>query len=377
MPNNEISTASEINRAAETRRDNDTQKSISISLYDIDNTILNHLKNNLKLQVEHEGVIKKPTCMFGSPELWKAMQSDSFIRDYQGKITLPSIVLKRTTSDSDEKFIHFNRYLSETVIKTYSEKNQYTRFSQLNGSNAPVNEIYNITFPSHMKLTYKFIIWTEYISQMNQLVEAFQFNTKDYWGTEKGYKFRVDSISFGHTVELQSGDDRLVKTEFDLNVHGYILPETSTMLDSQKSTFKKFLSPKKIVMGVELSSTGQLLNKYGNNNSKWKNQQYPNKDADDIITPPPITVSDGVVDPETGIISNSNPVFSTLSYVSSIGNTNITNIYPNVAGPYLTLVETPSSTTSVGQEGQASYDDQYFYIYTKSQWRRVAISNFS
>ena len=96
------------------------------------------------------------------------MQKDSFIRDYQGKIIIPAIILKRTTSDSDEQFTHFNRYLEETVIKTYSEKNQYTRFSVLNGRNAPVHEIYNITFPSHMKLTYRFIIWTEYIEQMNK-----------------------------------------------------------------------------------------------------------------------------------------------------------------------------------------------------------------
>jgi len=377
MSNNELSSTPVLNRAEQVRRDNDTQKSLSISLYDIDNTILNHLQNNLKLQVEHEGVIKKPVCMFGSPELWKAMQKDSFIRDYQGKITLPAIILKRTTSNTDETFIHFNRYLNEAVIKTYSEKNQYTRFSILNGSNAPVNEVYNITFPSHMKLTYKFIIWTEYISQMNQLVEAFQFNTKDYWGTEHGYKFRVDSVSFGHTVELQAGDDRLVKTEFDLNVHGYILPETMTKLDSQKQTFKKLLTAKKIVMGVDLSSDTQPLYPYGNNNSKWKSQQYPNKDADEIITPAPISVSDGVVNPETGIISNSNPVYSTLSYVSSVGNTNINNIYPSVSGPYLTLVETPASITSAGQEGQASFDDQYFYVYTKNQWRRVAISSFS
>ena len=239
MSNGNIPPEFVLNRANEINRSTDTQKSVSISLYDIDETIFNHLNTNLKLEVVDGGVTKKVTVMYGSPELWKAMKTDAFIRDYQGKITLPCIVIKRTSSESDEQLAHFNRYLNETVIRTHSPKNKYTKFSVLNGKNAQVNEIYNITFPSHMKLTYHMVIWTEKVEQMNKLVESFQFNTKDYWGNRDGYKFRVDAPSFAHTVELQSDDDRLIKTEFDLNVHGYILPETITKLDTQQSNFKK------------------------------------------------------------------------------------------------------------------------------------------
>ena len=374
MSNGNIPPEFALNRANEIKRDTDSQKSVSISLYDIDETIFNHLNKNLKLEVVDGGVIKKVTVMYGSPELWKAMKTDAFIRDYQGKITLPCIIIKRTSSESDEQLAHFNRYLNETVIRTHSPKNKYTKFSVLHGSNVPVNEVYNITFPSHMKLTYHMVIWTEKVEQMNKLVESFQFNTKDYWGNKDGYKFRVDAPSFAHTVELQADDDRLVKTEFDLNVHGYILPETITKLDSQQSTFKKQFTPKKIIMGIDVVSSDYNFDAANHNKKKWKNQLYPNKDYDEVIPTAPITVVDG-----TSNISIINSIVSTLnSRVKVSGNsTQQSTISSGDYDPFLKIVQTPQSITSSGQEGDVSFDDDYFYIYTNNQWRRVAISNFS
>ena len=361
-----------LNRAEQVRRDTDFQKNFSIGLMDIDETILNHIINNLKPEVIQDGIVKKVNCMFGSPELWKAMQKDSFIRDYNGKIQLPSIILKRTTSTDDEQLIHFNRYLNETVIRTHSPKNKYTKFSILNGKNAPVHEVYNITFPSHMKLTYHFVIWTEYVEQMNKLVELFQFNSKDYFGNKDGYKFRVDGISFGHTVELQSGDDRLIKTEFELSVHGYIIPETITKLDTHESTFKKILTPKKILMGMEIMGSEAFCR--NENEDKWKNQQYPNKNLSEIIPSAPISFVDGVVDNST--IGSIITTMKNRICISS--NTPPTpSIPPTQAYPYLRIVDKPQSENDAGQDGDVSYDDQYFYIYTVSQWRRVAISSFS
>ena len=365
-----------LNRAENIRRDNDNQKSLSISLMDVDSVILNHIIYNLKPEVIQGGLVKTVHTSFGSPELWKAMKSDSAFRDFTGKIVLPSIIIKRTTSTDDEQQIHFNRYLNESVIRTHSPKNRYTKYSALNGRNSPVQEVYNITFPSHMKLTYHFVIWTEYVEQMNKLVELFQFSSKDYWGNAVGYKFRVEGMSFGHTVELQSGDDRMVKTEFDLTVHGYILPETMAKLDSQESTFKKIMTPKKILMGLEVVGTDYDFDTHKSTADKWKNQQYPNKNSDEIIRPAAISVVDGIAD-----ISGKNSIVNTLNRVkvntsggtvnNSQGSTSPSNF------PYLRIVGTPIDINNTGQAGDVSFDDQYFYIYTEGQWRRTAISSFS
>jgi hypothetical protein len=275
-----------VNRAEQIRRDKDAQKNFTISLMDIDEAILYHL-NNLQLQVVDVGKKIQVPTFFGSPEQWASLQKYGYIRDKQGKLILPAIILKRITSENDKSLQFFNRYLDTPAIKLYSEKNKYTQFSLLTGKNTPVHEVYNIIVPSHMLLTYHFIIWTEYVEQMNVLVENFQFNTKDYWGSRKGFRFRTRIESFGHTVELQTGEDRVVRTEFDLTTHGYVLPDSIVKLEDRELTTKKFFTPKKVIITSEIVMSVAQLNK---DREKWRNQNYPNIQKDIPIPPPPIVV---------------------------------------------------------------------------------------
>lgn len=283
------------NRAKEIRRDTDTQKNFTVSLYDIDETILIHLEH-LQLQVEDVGKQVKVPIFYGSQERWVSAQKDGYMRDKQGKIILPAMILKRTTTAPDETLQFFNRYIDTPVIKMYSEKNQYTKFSMLIGKNIPVNEVYNLVVPSHVILTYKFIIWTAYVEQMNKLVETLQFNTKDYWGSKKGFRFRTKIDNFGHTVELQSNEDRVVKTEFDLITHGYILPDTMTKLDKHQMTTKKSFTPKKLVMGIEVVSTDYDLKILDKNREKWTRPDYVNLQADTVIPGTPVSLDTSIVD---------------------------------------------------------------------------------
>ena len=284
-----------MNRAEQVRRDTDTQKNFTISLYDIDETILNHLKN-LQLEVTDAGKKIVVPSFFGSPEQWTSAQRDGYIRDKQGKLMLPAVVLKRTASEDDQTLQFFNRYLTEAAIKLYSSKNKYTQFSLLTNQNAPVNEVYRVVVPDHVVLTYHFVIWTEYVEQMNELVSKFKFNTNDYWGSKKGFRFRVKAESYSHTTEIKSGDDRMVRTEFDLTTHGYILPETMIKLENNETTFKKMLTPKKIIMGTEVVNTGYDLKKLDKNKEKWRNPEYPNLQKDVEIPAAKIHLTDSVVD---------------------------------------------------------------------------------
>lgn len=279
------------NRATHVRRDTDDQKNITIGFYDIDGAILLHLER-INLQVTDEGQLIKVPIFYGSPELWTAARRDGYLRDKQGNIILPMIILKRTNSGDEDNLKYFHRYLKSAVMKKYSTKNKYTQFSILTGQNAPVNEVYNIVFPNHMKLTYHFIIWTEYVEQMNKLVENLRFNTGDYWGSTKGFRFRTQIEGFGHTTELQVGVDRIVKTEFDLMTHGYILPPTITTLANQKSTMEKFFTPKKFIVNTEVVVTSFNLTQFNVNQEKWRNSNYPNLPKDEEIPPPGVSVVD-------------------------------------------------------------------------------------
>jgi len=290
-----LNTTDEGSRVKEVRRDTDTQKDFTISLYDIDETILFHLEQ-MQLQVEDAGKQVKVPIFYGSPERWTSAQRDGHIRDKQGKLILPAMILKRTNSEKDASLQFFNRYLDVSVMKLYSHKNQYTKFAVLAGQNAPINDVYSVVIPSHMVLTYHFIVWTEYVEQMNKLVEAIQFNTRDYWGSKKGFRFRTKVDSFGHTVELQDNEDRVVKTEFDLITHGYILPDTFTKLEKRQMTTKKYLTPKKMILGTEVVATDYNMDQLDKNREKWRNANYPNLQKDTDIPSPPVSVNTNIVD---------------------------------------------------------------------------------
>ena len=338
------------NRAMHVRRDNDSQRDFTIGLMDIDETILKHIEN-LQLQVTDAGKQIKVPVYYGSPERWTSAQRDGYLRDNQGKMILPAMILKRTTSATDDTLKFFNRYLDTPAIKLYSTKNKYTKFALLAGQNVPVNEVYNVLVPSHMSLTYHFIIWTELNEQMNPLVETIQYNTRDYWGTRDGFRFRTKVASFAHTIELEANEDRVVKTEFDLEVNGYILPDTLTKLDKHHKTTNKLFTPKKLIMGMEVVATDFEMKTLDKNSEKWRSKFYPNLQQDVVIPQPPVSLNTEMIDGIVGIRVDNSPLF-------------------------LRIVPVPTTSAAGGQEGDMSYDSEYFYIRLHGGWKRVAISEF-
>jgi hypothetical protein len=339
------------NRALEERRDTDTQKNFTISLYDIDETMLTQL-NQFQLQIEDVGKKIKVPIFYGSPERWVSAQRDGYMRDQQGRIILPAIVIKRTTSADDDTLRFFHRYLHASVMKLYSTKNKYTQFTALTGKNAPVNEVYNIVVPDHLVLTYHMIIWTALAEQMNPLVETLKFNSMDYWGNRTGgFRFRVNIENFTHTVEIQANEDRMVKSECDLTVHGYILPDTMTKLDRHQMTTQKMLTPKKMVLGLETVATGFDFERMDRNKEKWRNPMYANLRKDTQIPGPPTTVDISLISGMPTIRVDNTPIF-------------------------LRVVPVPTTQFSGGQDGDMSYDAEYFYLHTNHQWKRVAIAEF-
>lgn len=263
------------NRSFPVRRDTDTQKDLRITLMDVDQVIFDHLEK-MQISVVDEGNTIKVPIFYGSPEKWVSARRDGFLRDRQGKIQLPAMIFRRTTSDNDDNIEIFNRYVKYPVIQKYSKKNKYTPFSLLTTKNAPLNEIFNITMADHMVFTYSFIIWTEYHEQMNPIIEKIKFNTKDYWGSPRGFRFRCRVESFSHTIELNADDDRIVRTEFNLVTNGYILPESYQLLDRQYPTTEKLFTPKKIIISPEIVSTDYDMTRQNNNSDKWKSKRYPN-----------------------------------------------------------------------------------------------------
>lgn len=237
------------NRALEIRRDEDDQPSFKIGLQDIDEAIFYYFENHIKPEIKlNAGERKSVPVIYGSPELWKSVQKDGYYRDKNSKIQTPLIMVKRTSvekrRDLSNKVDPNFPQVFQTFGQAYSNRNQYDRFSLLN-NRIPQKEFYTVVMPDYINLTYEGLIWTDFIEQMNGIVEAVNYASDGYWGDMNKFKFRTTVSSFGNTVEVSTNDNRLVRTSFTLNILGYIVPENLQKYTAHKGS--KFYSKSEIV----------------------------------------------------------------------------------------------------------------------------------
>ena len=229
----------------------DNVKRLEIGLKDIDEAIFYYFQNVIKPSVIQNGASKVVPVLYGSPERWHAVQKDGYYRDRNGKIQLPLIMLKR---DSVEK----NRQLGNKMdanlptqfgvfAKSWSKKNSYDRFSVLNNRSI-VKEYQGVVMPDYVNIVYSCVIFTQYVAQMNKLVENINYASDAYWGDPEKFSFRAMIDNYTTVTELTQGQDRLVKTNFNINLLGHLIPDGINTL-SQGSM--KFFNKASVIFGTE------------------------------------------------------------------------------------------------------------------------------
>jgi hypothetical protein len=408
------------------RRDLDKTENFSVDLITIDTTIINHMNQRLDISVMDNGTLVKVPILYASPERWKAVKADGYLRDNQGKILLPAILIKRTGVSNNKDLMTFNRYLSYQVVTKFDQKNKYDKFNILNVGNPfkskPTKQVFNVTLPDHVMITYECILWTDYVDQNNKILEKINFATHDYWGVD-GFRFRTRIDDYTNTVEVGAGEDRNVKTTFTLTVYAYLLPKT---IDGVKSTTQKTFTTRKIVVSdsavnaadmAQLEYNAQNQNPYAylkNLGVKYNtdpNVKLKTEDPKPIIEksmfrPAPTTTSDFGMDgwlaydrdyiyvykSPNGWLRKPIPQFDfdavAGAYVSGY-DCNGAPIYSNGVRPINTAFrifqrfpdkfyhQVPYQSADYGEEGWISYDGSYFYIYAYGEWRRIPINLFT
>lgn len=233
---------------------NDDVKQFSLGLKDIDETIFYYFTKVIRPTVIQNGIKKEVPLLYGSPERWAAVQKDGFYRDRGGKIQTPLIMFKR---DSVEKNRSYGNKLDANnphnygiFQKKFSKKNMYDRFSLLNNRDE-VKEFYAVVMPDFVDITYSCIIFTDYVEQMNKLVEAINFASDSYWGDPERFSFRAMIDSYAQTTELATGSDRTVKTTFTIKLLGHIVPDS---INATVQGMNKFYSKSAVSFGFEMVS---------------------------------------------------------------------------------------------------------------------------
>ena len=203
---------------------NDKQPNITLGLYQIDEIIKYYFDNVIQPTVPGERENIKVPVIYGSPERWKSVQKTGMYRDKKGKIQLPAIVYKRTSMEKNliGSKVDPNNPIVQSFQRTYTKTNRYDNFSVLRGR-APVREYHNIVVPDYVMLKYSCIVWTEYLEQLNPVIEDINYAANSYWGN-KQFRFMAKISSFTTDLEAEIGKDRFAKASFDIDMNGYIIP---------------------------------------------------------------------------------------------------------------------------------------------------------
>ena len=235
------------NRVYQSDTDSEKVQPVLIGIKDIDEAIFFYFNEVLKPQVSQNGRTIKVPLVYASPERWAAMQKDGYYRDKNGKMQAPLLTFRR---DSIEK----NRQLGNKLDgnsphnfgvfqKKFSPRNVYDRFGILN-NRKPEQEYYAVAIPDYVNIVYSAVIFTDYMEQNNKIVEGINFSSDSYWGDPSKFRFRAMIDNYSTSTELVQGNDRIVKTEFSINLLGHIITDTVNALPfntskySDKTTFK-------------------------------------------------------------------------------------------------------------------------------------------
>jgi hypothetical protein len=242
------------NRSEQMSFKGDNVKPFSIGIQDIDESIMYYFNNVIKpFVIQNNERIAVP-IIYGSPERWKSIQKDTYLRDKKGAIMMPIIVFKRDTIDKNRalanKLDSNQPNLYTTFQKSYNEKNFYSNFNLLNNRIPSKQFIANVV-PDYITLTYSCIAQTYYVEQLNKIIEAINYASDSYWGDPERFKFRARIDSFTTVTELQQSQERLVRGTFQLKMYGYIVPD---VIQKDLSSIKKYNGKTKIIFQMETDS---------------------------------------------------------------------------------------------------------------------------
>ena len=245
-----------INKGNLTTRKNDKTKDASIGLQDHDEAIMYYFNNVINPSVITNGNRVNVPIIYGAPERWKSVQKDGYFRDKEGKLQVPLIMFKRDSiekrRDLGNKLDGNTPQLYYTFQERYTKQNRYDNFSVLQGRK-PQKEMYKVVVPDFIRLNYTCTIWTDYISQMNKLIEMINYTSDSYWGDRERFQFNAKIDTYNNTTEIAQGENRVVKTNFGLIIQGYLVPDSLNKKLASENMQKSF-TRSQVIFNNELIS---------------------------------------------------------------------------------------------------------------------------
>ena len=241
-------------------------KNYAITLKDVDTSIMNYVKNVIRPVISEASENIKVSVIYGNEERWKAARKRGVIRDKNGSLILPLIMLRRTDVEKSTTLPGFEHDIRREHIQvvrqnSWSKDNYYDRFSVLTNA-VPKTESIVTTTPNFVNITYQFMLWTNFIEQMNPLIETFIEHNNIYWGDTTDHKFNCRFDSITDASEMNQDGERFIKSDFTILTNAYLLPEdTNSIITNKISQTQRVITPNKITFGFEGDATNKQVGK--------------------------------------------------------------------------------------------------------------------
>tara|TARA_E500000331_G_C17252781_1_gene711866 strand:- start:720 stop:1952 length:1233 start_codon:yes stop_codon:yes gene_type:complete len=289
------------------------------NIEDMDRSLFELFDKTLGFQIKVNDQAKKVPVVFSTGERFALTRRKSPIRDRNNTLILPIISIHRTSFDTSPGQsgygtpISFRDQQSYTIRKKLSSKDRdYQKIinklgiknqdnvasrrnfsekdvfpgnvaksgkvaSRRNGRNLTfiddksgyllrdgignnIFEIITLPYPTFFTSTYEITFWTQYMSQMNQLIETMLSLTQgqDYgfkMTSKSGYEYVAyikSPFNSADNFSDFSSDERIIKYTFNMMVPGYLLAIDHI---GMPSPFRRFYSAPQIEFGYSQSST--------------------------------------------------------------------------------------------------------------------------
>jgi hypothetical protein len=237
-----------LNRAEQIRRDDDVIKNTGRSIYDIDYGIKSYIDQEIQPVIDDNGTKISVPVVFANGEKWDNVRRLGYMRDEKGMLQSPVIMLKRNgfTERDNYKTLDVNRNPDSNRIiyrNNYGPRNRYEDelFPIPKHERVPSLPVYVIDIPKYVTVDYEMMLWCDFTTQLNDLVNQIFTYNRFLWGTDaNSYHTSMGSVSF-ETVNTV-GEDRLVRAVIPLTVLGTIQSPQETRVN----TVKKMYSIKKV-----------------------------------------------------------------------------------------------------------------------------------
>ena len=236
-----------LNRAYQTRRDDDVIRTKQRTVYDIDFAIKWFIENEMRPQITAADQLIPIPVIFANGEKWDNVRRLGYLRDEKGMLQSPIIMLKRNSvvERDAQRTLDVNRPQAANHLvyrSRYNERNRYEDelFPIPVPKPADSEKIYVIDVPKYVTIEYDMMIWCDFTSQLKSVVDQILPYGRFSWGNEFN-KFPTAIGQFSFETVNTVGEDRLVRATVPITVQG-----TLSAQESRVETLKKMYSVKRL-----------------------------------------------------------------------------------------------------------------------------------